>query len=126
MQSQILIADDNPGGRELLRTILERDGYEIIEACDGQEALDLLRDRTPQLIILDIHMPRRDGFTVLAALRADPRFDRTPILALTASASPADRERILTAGFTNHYTKPIGPSRLRQVVIEMLSQGGPN
>jgi CheY-like chemotaxis protein len=119
---QILIADDNPGGRELLRAILEKDGHVVIEASDGEEALILMNRHNPDLAILDIHMPRRDGFEVLAELRSDGRFDQTPVLALTASASPGDRERILGAGFTNHYTKPIGPARLRQIVSEMLNQ----
>jgi CheY-like chemotaxis protein len=70
-------------------------------------------------------MPHRDGFQVLASIREDPRLDRTPVLALTASASPGDRERILAAGFTSHFTKPIGPAKLRQTVAAMLD-GHPN
>jgi CheY-like chemotaxis protein len=120
----ILVADDSPGGRELLRAILERDGRTVIEAADGAEALGMLNQYVPDLVILDIHMPKLDGFEVLAALREDARFTTTPILALTASASPGDRERILGAGFSRHQTKPIGPARLRQTVAEMLDGVG--
>lgn len=118
----ILIADDNPSGRELLRVILERDGYQVIEAADGAEAVLLMDKHNPDLAILDIHMPKHDGFEVLAILRKDSRYNTTPIMALTASATPGDRERILGAGFTDHYTKPIAPSKLRQIVAELLSQ----
>jgi CheY-like chemotaxis protein len=121
---KILVADDNVGGRDLLRAILERDGHDVVEACDGEEALTLMRANDPDLVILDIHMPRRDGFEVLAEIREDPRFDKTPVLALTASASPGDRERILAAGFTKQFTKPIGPAKLRQVVAEMMDGDG--
>jgi CheY-like chemotaxis protein len=124
---KILVADDNLGGRDLLRAILERDGHTVVEAADGEEALAMLmRESDPDLVdlvILDIHMPRRDGFEVLAEIREDHRFDKMPILALTASASPGDRERILAAGFTKQFTKPIGPAKLRQVVAEMLDGG---
>jgi CheY-like chemotaxis protein len=123
-KTQILVADDNVGGRDLLRAILERDGHDVVEACDGDEALALVRANGPDLVILDIHMPRRDGFEVLAEIREDRRFDKTPVLALTASASPGDRERMLAAGFTNQFTKPIGPAKLRQVVAEMLDGDG--
>lgn len=121
----ILIADDSPSGRELLRTILERDGYQVIEGADGEEALLLMQENNPDLAILDIHMPKHDGFEVLAILRKDPRYNATPIMALTASATPGDRERILGAGFTDHYTKPIAPSKLRQIVAELLQQYRP-
>ncbi len=126
-KTQILVADDNVGGRDLLRAILERDGHDVVEASDGEEALAMLKASDPDLldlVILDIHMPRRDGFEVLAEIREDHRFDRTPVLALTASASPGDRERILAAGFTKQFTKPIGPAKLRQVVAEMLDGDG--
>jgi CheY-like chemotaxis protein len=122
--TKILVADDNLGGRDLLRAILEHDGHTVIEASDGEEALDVLRDTVPDLVILDIHMPQLDGFEVLARIRDDPRFDKTPVLALTASATPANQERILSAGFTNHFTKPIGPAKLRQIVAEMLHSHG--
>ena len=121
---RILIADDNPSGRDLLRAILERAGHTVIEAADGEEALALMGRHHPDMAILDIHMPKLTGFEVLAALRSDPQYADTPIMALTASATPGDRERILGAGFTDHYTKPIAPSRLRQIVTDLLKQSG--
>src|SRR5579875_2733297 len=82
----ILIADDRASSRELLRIVLERDGYSIIEAVDGQEAVKLAREKRPVLILLDLQMPRLDGYEVLSELRGDPRFAQVPVLALTASA----------------------------------------
>lgn len=119
-KSRILIADDRASSRELLRLVLEGVGYEVIEAEDGQAALDRARDTTPALILLDLQMPRLDGYQVLAALRSDDRFRDLPILALTASAMRGDRERILEAGFTDYLAKPAGPELLRETVARLL------
>jgi|DewCreStandDraft_4_1066084.scaffolds.fasta_scaffold327945_1 CheY-like chemotaxis protein len=117
---RILIADDKPTGRELVRTILENDGYEVYEAADGVEAIEQARQVRPDLMILDLHMPKLDGFTTVAALRRDAQFASTPILALTASAMMGDRERALGAGFTGYVTKPIRVAALRAEVERLL------
>src|SRR5262249_45472001 len=102
----VLVADDKSTGRELVRTVLERSGFIVIEAADGVEAIQCARDSKPDLIILDLHMPGVDGFGVIQELRADDRFAATPIIALTASAMQRDRERAISAGFTSYITKP--------------------
>lgn len=116
----ILIADDRPSSRELLRTVLERTGYEVIEAEDGEEAVSRARSRRPDLILLDLQMPRLDGYGVLEQLRRDPQMHAIPVLALTASAMQGDRERILAAGFTDYLAKPAGPEILRETVARLL------
>jgi CheY-like chemotaxis protein len=116
----ILIADDRASSRELLRLVLERAGYEVLEAEDGQAALDRARTRTPDLILLDLQMPVLDGYQVLAVLRSEPRLANLPVLALTASAMRGDRERILEAGFTDYLAKPAGPEILRETVARLL------
>lgn len=116
----ILIADDRPSSRELLRLVLERAGYAVIEAEDGEQALDRARGGNPDLILLDLQMPGLDGYGVLAALRSEARFAHLPVLALTASAMRGDRERILEAGFTDYLAKPAGPEVLRETVARML------
>src|SRR5579875_2308872 len=98
----ILIADDRASSRELLRTVLVRAGYDVLEAEDGQQALAQARSRRPDLVLLDLQMPGLDGFGVLAELRGDPQFRHLPVLALTASAMRGDREKILEAGFTDY------------------------
>jgi CheY-like chemotaxis protein len=119
--TKILVADDKPTGRELVRTVLENSGYTVIEAADGLEALRFARENQPDLIILDIHMPGRDGFQIIEELRQDPAFAPTPIVALTASAMQGDRERAIASGFTGYLTKPIRLSALREEVARLLA-----
>lgn len=121
---RILIADDRASSRELLRLVLDRAGYEVIEAEDGLEALERARTGNPDLILLDLQMPRLDGYGTLAELRREERFRTLPILALTASAMLGDREKILAAGFTDYLSKPAGPELLRETVARLLN-GGP-
>jgi two-component system cell cycle response regulator DivK len=119
-KSLILIADDRESSRELLRLVLERAGYEVVEAEDGEQALARARADHPDLILLDLQMPGLDGYEVLAALRREARFENLPVLALTASAMRGDRERIMEAGFTDYLAKPAGPEVLRETVARML------
>ncbi len=117
---RILIADDRASSRELLRMVLERAGYEVIEAEDGVDAVERARAGNPDLILLDLQMPRLDGYGTLLELRRDDRFRNLPILALTASAMRGDREKIMAAGFTDYLAKPAGPELLRETVAKLL------
>ena len=121
-KSLILIADDRPSSRELLRLVLERAGYAVIEAEDGHQAVERTRTGNPDLVLLDLQMPGLDGYEVLAALRSEPRFATLPVLALTASAMRGDRENILAAGFTDYLAKPAGPELLRETVARLLEE----
>ena len=116
----ILIADDKATGRELVRTVLEKDGFNVIEASDGLEAVRTAKENPPDLIILDLHMPGLDGFGAIQELRRDQRFASTPIMALTASAMQGDRERAIAVGFTGYVTKPIRLGALRGEVERLL------
>lgn len=117
---QILIADDKASGRELIRTIMESAGYEVIEAANGQEALEGARATQPDLIILDLHMPGIDGFSIVTELRQDVRFASTPIMALTACAMVGDQDRAIAAGFDSYVTKPVSMSVLRGELLHFL------
>ena len=117
----VLIADDKATGRELVRTVLEDRGYEVLEARDGIEALDIAHRLRPDLIILDLHMPGLDGFGVVKELRLDLRFAEIPVVALTASAMQGDRQRALAAGFTGYITKPVSLKALRAEVERLLA-----
>ena len=117
---KILIADDKATSRELLRTVLERQGYAITEAADGEEALQKALAEAPDLILLDLQMPRRTGYEVLRELRKDPRHAELPIIALTASAMQGDREKALAAGFTGYIAKPVALVHLREEVSRLL------
>jgi CheY-like chemotaxis protein len=117
---RILVADDRETSRELVRNALEGSGYEVLEACDGIDALEQARSKHPDAIILDLHMPRLDGFGVIEALRREAEFAVLPVMALTASAMVGDRERALAAGFTGYIAKPIRLAALRAEVERML------
>ncbi|MDQ1470730.1 MAG: two-component system, cell cycle response regulator DivK [Bryobacterales bacterium] len=122
MPKRILIADDQLPARELLRTILSSSGYEVLEAADGDEAVRLASESPPDLILLDIQMPGRDGFAVCTELRADPRFALVPIIAMTAGLMRGERERALAAGFSEFLGKPISLRTLRTTVAGLLNQ----
>ena len=117
---RILIADDQASSRELVRTVLEHFGHQVIEAADGAEAVAKAREIHPDLVMLDLHMPALDGFATLSELRREPGFDRIPVVALTASAMQGDRERALAAGFSAYLTKPIRLAALRSEVEHLL------
>jgi CheY-like chemotaxis protein len=117
----ILLADDSPGGREVVQVALEMAGYRIIEAADGHEALQLAKADRPDLFILDIQMPNLDGYGVIEQLRRDQSFAGIPAIALTASAMRGDQDRALAAGFTRHMSKPVNLATLREVVAELLA-----
>jgi CheY-like chemotaxis protein len=118
----VLVADDRPAGRELVRTVLEKAGFKVLEACDGNEAIRLARESKPDLIILDLHMPGLDGFGTIEELRRDAAFASTPIVALTASAMQGDRERAISVGFSGYITKPIRLAALRLEIERLLNQ----
>jgi two-component system cell cycle response regulator DivK len=118
---KILIAEDRPSSRELIRTVLEGCGYIVAEASDGREAVDVAKRERPDLLIVDLQMPSLDGLGVLAELRSDPRFADVPIVALTASAMQGDRERALEAGFTEYITKPVNLRFLREEITRLLN-----
>ena len=120
MAKRILVADDQPAARELLRAVLSGSGYEVVEAADGAEALDRASESEPDLILLDIHMPRRDGFSACAELRLDPRFAGLPIVAMTAGLMGGERERALASGFTEFLSKPVSMATLRGIVAQLL------
>lgn len=117
---KVLVADDKATSRELVRTVLEKCGYEVFEAADGIEALQRAREIHPDLIILDLHMPGVGGIGVVRELRLETQFASTPIMALTASAMQGDQERALSAGFTGYLSKPIRLATLRNEVERLL------
>jgi two-component system, cell cycle response regulator DivK len=109
-----LIAEDNAVNRELLRELLESRGYDVVEACDGQEALNLIEQAQPDILLLDIGMPKMDGFAVVQKIRTNPRLANLPVLAVTAYAMQGDREKVLDSGFDGYLSKPINPKALEQ------------
>jgi CheY-like chemotaxis protein len=118
---KILIAEDSPVNRELLRELLELENYEVFEACNGQEALDMIEQIRPDLLVLDLGMPVLDGFGAIRKIRDHPSFAGLPVLAATAYAMRGDRERTLEAGFDGYISKPINPTALKQEITRLLT-----
>src|SRR5687768_5608001 len=106
-QFTILIADDQPDNLTLLTRYLEGEGYNYIKARDGLEALEKVRGERPDLVLLDVNMPNKDGFTVLEEIRADPAIQHIPVIILTAARlDPADIQSGLNLGADDYVTKP--------------------
>ena len=114
----VLICDDEPALRELIRVSLNG-RYDFAEAYDGVECLDVARRIRPDVVVLDMMMPRRNGIEVLAELRADEALADTPVIVLTAQ--PAAREEALRGGATRVMVKPFTPDEISAAVEEVLS-----
>lgn len=121
MGKTILVAEDRDTSRELVRTVLVSAGYTVVEAADGQQAIDEASRVHADLVILDLYMPYVDGFGVLQHLRQDDRYRNTPVVALTASAMSGDSERAIASGFTAYISKPVKMSELRRQIDHLLS-----
>jgi CheY-like chemotaxis protein len=119
---KVLIAEDNAVNRELLRELLETRGYTVLEACDGQEALHMIDQDQPDLLLLDIGMPVLDGFAVVGKIRENPHLDKLPVVAVTAYAMQDDREKILNSKFDGYLSKPIDARSLMEELDRLLSQ----
>lgn len=118
----LLIADDEPDIRALVRMTLQSESYRILEAGDGVEALALARSNHPQLILLDAMMPGLTGFDVCRAIKNDPDTDRIKVIMLTAKAQETDIKEGVSAGADDYLTKPFSPVRLMQLVDDVYQE----
>ncbi len=118
----VLVADDEPDVRELVAYRLSRSGYEVLEACDGQEALRLAIERQPDLAVLDVMMPKLDGYELTRGLRAEEATKRMPVILLTARAQEADISRGFEAGADDYLRKPFNPDELVARVRAVLGR----
>jgi CheY-like chemotaxis protein len=113
---KILYIEDNEQNLYLVRFILEKHGYEVHAAMDGQEGIDRAATILPDLILLDIQLPLMDGYAVARQLRTNPDLAATPIVAVTSYAMAGDRDKALGAGCTGYIEKPINPDTFMQQV----------
>jgi DNA-binding response OmpR family regulator len=118
----VLVVDDEAPIVDLVRFTLEDADLRVVEASDGAAALDLARRIKPDLVLLDVHMPRLDGLEVCRQLRREPDFARTPIIMLTAAGQEADRSSGLSAGADEYLTKPFSPLALLALVEALLPE----
>ncbi|MGH3497600.1 MAG: response regulator [Nocardioidaceae bacterium] len=117
---RILVVDDTDSIRTLIRLNLELEGYDVAEAVDGQDCLDRVAALAPDLITIDVVMPKRDGFSTVRALKADPVTARIPVVMVTTQAHAADRRRGSELGVTAYIGKPFDPDELVAVVRQAL------
>jgi CheY-like chemotaxis protein len=117
----ILIADDNLASLELLKAALAEPHYRIVESSDGHDALAKVKSVAPDIVLLDIQMPGRNGFEVLRAIRSLDLLRSCRVVALTAFAMEGDRERILASGFDGYIAKPVSISGVREQVRRLLN-----
>ena len=116
----VLVVDDNDTNRRLAQTLLERRGYRVLVASDGDGAVKLAAGELPGLILMDLAMPRKDGYTAARELRALPRTARIPIVALTALAMSGDEQRAYAAGIDGYITKPIDRDKLDAILEQFV------
>jgi CheY-like chemotaxis protein/anti-sigma regulatory factor (Ser/Thr protein kinase) len=117
----ILLVEDNPNNAQTISTYLEHKGYSLMSANNGEEAIEVINQRKPDLILMDVQMPIMDGFEATRQIRKNPDFAEIPIIALTALAMPGDRDRCFAAGMNDYLSKPI---RMRQLTT-MIEQNLP-
>ncbi|HEY8841333.1 MAG TPA: response regulator [Candidatus Dormibacteraeota bacterium] len=122
----ILIVDDEPNLRNLVHATIDSPVYQVIEACDGEEAWTLIKERKPDLVLLDLKMPRRSGLEVLMAIRADPELRGTQVMVLTSSDQQSDIDAGILAGADYYLTKPFSPADLIARVSEAIGQRVPS
>jgi DNA-binding response OmpR family regulator len=118
---KILIADDKPEVVELVRATLERGDYQIIDASDGKEALEKIKKEKPDLVLLDIVMPKMDGFEVLSQLKKDIKLKEIPVIMLTARGQKLDKDKGVRLGAEDYIVKPFSPSHLLHKIKEVLN-----
>lgn len=121
---RILLVEDNEMNRDMLSRRLERKGYEVVIAVDGQEGVDKARTVAPDVILMDMSLPVIDGWEATRQLKADPKVHTIPVIALTAHAMEGDRDKATEAGCDDYDTKPVELPRLLGKIEALLARKG--
>lgn len=120
MSRQVLLIEDEPNIIEAIRFILSRDGWEVKTHSNGHDAVEAVRMRRPDMIILDVMLPGKSGFDILTEIRADADLAEMPVLMLTARGQTKDREMAERAGASHYMTKPFSNSEILETVRNMV------
>jgi len=120
--AKILLVEDNELNRDMLSRRLTRQGFEVLLACDGASGVELTGSERPDLVLMDMSLPVLDGWEAAQRLKADPTTRTIPVIALTAHAMTADREKALAAGCDDYDTKPVELSRLLEKMHRLLGK----
>jgi len=118
----ILVVEDRPLNAKLLRDVLRANGFQVIEAATGEDGVALARERVPALVLMDIQLPGMDGIAALRELKARPETAKIPVIAVTASALPMERQQILDAGFDGYQSKPLRVQEMLGEVRRLLAR----
>ena len=121
--SKILLVEDNEMNRDMLTRRLERKGFEVVIAVDGQQGVDMAGSESPDLILMDLSLPVIDGWEATRQIKASPAMQSIPVIALTAHATAGDEKRALEAGCDDYDTKPIDLKRLLGKIENLLGNG---
>jgi two-component system, cell cycle response regulator DivK len=119
---KILYVEDHPAQRDIMAQMLELSGYEVDVAADGLDGVEKAEAWEPDVILMDLRMPRMDGFEAIKIIRANTATAETPIIAISAWASGKHKERALEAGANEHFTKPVDLNRLMTTINNYLKQ----
>jgi two-component system cell cycle response regulator DivK len=122
MREKILIVDDNPVHMRLVEMILRTDDYILLKAFNGEEALDIATREHPDLVLMDLNLPKMNGFEVIKRLKENPVSSQASIIAITAYAMKGDREKVLELGCDEYVSKPINTRELSKTITRILSQ----
>ncbi len=122
MNKTILVVEDNPDNREIMSAVLRHRGYAVVEAEDAETALELVSDRKPDLVLMDISLPGLDGYQATARLRELPHTAAVPVIAVSAHAFLQERRAAWEVGFDSYLTKPVAPSRIVEEVDRFLGK----
>jgi CheY-like chemotaxis protein len=120
----LLLVEDNEMNRDAISRLLERRGFTVITGEDGEQGLQLCRERLPDLVLMDVGLPGIDGYEAARQIKADPRTAHIPVVALTARAMASDREAATAAGCEDYDTKPVDLIRLVGKIHALLGLGG--
>lgn len=117
----VLIVDDEGYIQRILTYVLEAEGFEVLTASDGEEAVQQVKENHPDAVVLDLMLPTMDGYQVLRVIRQDEAMHTTPVLVLSAKGRDLDRDTAIKAGASDYITKPFSPQRLVDRIQEMLA-----
>lgn len=120
MARKILLVEDNPQNRYLVTFLLEKNGYDVVVAEDGEEAISAVAEHVPDLILMDVQLPKLDGYEATRRIKSDQRFASIPLVALTAHSMKGDRGKAMAAGCDDYVTKPVDADQLIGRIKDLL------
>ena len=120
MAGRILVVDDEPFILRSLTFVLRKEGFDVLEARDGEEAMVSIREHRPVLVFLDVMMPRKNGYEVCEEVKSDAELKDTYVIMLTAKGQESDRDKGISLGADEYMTKPFSPSRVTERVRDIL------